>query len=85
MEIPVSGSPQKAQVLLQVPPHLEALEGEELQKEQLPLLVDVYGGPGFQKVDKKWQNFDFGAYMAASLGIVYAVVDPRGSGFQVWH
>merc|ERR1719244_59792 len=47
-----------------------------------PMLVEVYGGPGFQKVDKQWQGYGYPAYVASSLGIVYAVIDPRGSGFQ---
>jgi len=46
------------------------------------MLVEVYGGPGFQKVDKQWQGYNWPSYVAGTLGIVYAVIDPRGSGFQ---
>jgi len=79
LEVPVAGSNQKAQVLVHVPPEAE---DKSIEDGSLPLLVDVYGGPGFQKVNKKWQNYEFGAYLASSFGIAYAVVDPRGSGFQ---
>ena len=75
MQVPVPGTEQKAQVMLIVPPHRE-------KHEKLPLLVDVYGGPGFQKVDKTWKGYEWGMYVAGALNIVYAVIDPRGSGFQ---
>ena len=48
-----------------------------------PLIVDMYGGPGFQAVDKQWAGYEFGAYMASAYDVVYAKIDPRGSGFQV--
>lgn len=75
---------------------------------KLPMLVEVYGGPGFQKVlhfelcifnpmnkciysphpnldlkwsvymkfqvDKQWQGYSWPAYVAGTLGIVYAVI-----------
>ena len=75
MQIPVQGTDQKAQVMLLIPPHVG-------KQEKLPLLVDVYGGPGFQKVDKTWKGYEWGMYVAGALNIVYAVIDPRGSGFQ---
>jgi dipeptidyl aminopeptidase/acylaminoacyl peptidase len=79
------------QVMLYLPPGYQA-------GPRLPMLVEVYGGPGFQKVltplqglllltnlpqvDKQWQGYSWAAYVAGTLGIVYAVIDPRGSGFQ---
>jgi len=77
MEVDVDGSDQKAQVMLYLPPGVEREPGKKW-----PMLVEVYGGPGFQKVDKQWQGYGYPAYVAGSLGIVYAVIDPRGSGFQ---
>jgi len=74
-EIPVIGTDQKAQVMLFLPPHLD-------KNKKIPLLVDVYGGPGFQKVDKSWKGYDYATYMAGSNNIAYAVIDPRGSGYQ---
>jgi dipeptidyl aminopeptidase/acylaminoacyl peptidase len=42
----------------------------------------VYGGPGFQAVDEKWNQYDYQTYMAGSQGVVYAIIDPMGSGFM---
>lgn len=50
--------------------------------QQYPLVVSVYGGPGFQTVDSKWNQHDFNTYMAGSQNVVYALIDPKGSGFQ---
>eukprot|EP00092_Neocalanus_flemingeri_P005220 GFUD01005613.1.p1 GENE.GFUD01005613.1~~GFUD01005613.1.p1 ORF type:complete len:872 (-),score=205.25 GFUD01005613.1:288-2903(-) len=77
LEIGVEGSDQKAQVMLYLPPGVEREPGKKW-----PMLVEVYGGPGFQKVDKQWQGYGYPSYVAGSLGVVYAVIDPRGSGFQ---
>ena len=77
LEVAVDGSDQKAQVMLYLPPGVEREPGKKW-----PMLVEVYGGPGFQKVDKQWQGYGYPAYVSGSLGIVYAVIDPRGSGFQ---
>lgn len=49
--------------------------------QQFPLLIDVYGGPGSQKVDYKY-IVGFGHYMASSRRVVYAMIDARGSGNQ---
>ena len=76
LQVPVPGTDQKAQVVLYLPPHYQSYQ------HKLPMLVDVYGGPGFQKVDKSWQGHDWSMYVAGALGVVYAVIDPRGSGFQ---
>ena len=38
---------------------------------------------GFQAVDKQFSAFDFGTYVASAFDVVYAKIDPRGSGFQV--
>jgi len=74
-EVAVAGTQQKAQVMLYLPPGYQS-------GSKLPMLVEVYGGPGFQKVDKQWQGYNWPSYVAGTLGIVYAVIDPRGSGFQ---
>ena len=77
LQVPVKGTEQRAQVMLFLPPGLDT-QGEK----QWPLVVEVYGGPGFQKVDKQWQGYNYATYAAGALGVVYAVIDPRGSGFQ---
>ena len=76
LEVPVPGSDQKAQVQLYLPPHYQSSD------KKLPLLVDVYGGPGFQKVDKSWKGHDWSLFVSGALDVVYAVIDPRGSGYQ---
>eukprot|EP00090_Calanus_glacialis_P028875 TRINITY_DN4629_c0_g1_i1.p1 TRINITY_DN4629_c0_g1~~TRINITY_DN4629_c0_g1_i1.p1 ORF type:complete len:673 (-),score=148.29 TRINITY_DN4629_c0_g1_i1:778-2796(-) len=45
LEVAVDGSDQKAQVMLYLPPGVEREPGKKW-----PMLVEVYGGPGFQKV-----------------------------------
>ena len=77
LDVGVDDSDQKAQVVLYIPPGVDQNDDKEL-----PMLVDVYGGPGFQKVDKQWQGYGFPSYASSSLDIVYAMIDPRGSGFQ---
>jgi len=74
-QVSVAGTAQKAQVMVYLPPGYQSAG-------RLPMLVEVYGGPGFQKVDKQWQGYTWPAYVAGTLGIVYAVIDPRGSGYQ---
>lgn len=49
--------------------------------QQFPMVVDVYGGPGSQKVDYRF-NINFGYYLATSKQMVYAMIDGRGSGYQ---
>lgn len=75
LEIPVSGSDQKAQVKLMLPPDFDS-------SQKYPLIVYAYGGPGFQSVDQKFNWNDLGTYMAGSAGMIYAIVDPQGSGYQ---
>ena len=75
LRVPVPGSEQEAQVMIFLPPHFD-------KTKKLPLIVDVYGGPGFQKVDKQWHMYDYAAYMAGANNVLYAVIDPRGSGYQ---
>ena len=75
LQVPIPGSDQRAQVQLFIPPNRK-------NNEKMPMLVDVYGGPGFQKVDKSWKGYEYAMYMASAHGIVYAVIDPRGSGYQ---
>ena len=75
LQVPVPGTEQQAQVMLFLPAHLSSFD-------KLPMLVEVYGGPGFQKVNKVWKGYDYATYMAGSNDIVYAVIDPRGSGYQ---
>lgn len=49
------------------------------EKKKYPVLFHLYGGPGSQTVEKKF-NVDFQAYVAASLGYLVVTVDGRGTG-----
>jgi len=56
------------------PPHMD-------QNTQYPVLVYVYGGPGFQQVSESW-TIGWGEYLATSRNIIYVLMDARGTGFQ---
>lgn len=51
------------------------------QGQLLPMVVDVYGGPGSQRVDYRF-GFNFGHYLASSQRTAYVLIDGRGSGLQ---
>ena len=61
------------QVVERRPPHINP-------SKQYPVIFHLYGGPGSQTVNKKW-NVDFQAFMAANLGYLVVTVDGRGTGF----
>ncbi|CAI7669830.1 unnamed protein product [Penicillium bialowiezense] len=48
--------------------------------KKYPVLFFLYGGPGSQTVDRKFQ-IDFQSYVASSLGYIVVTVDGRGTGF----
>ncbi|CAG8254288.1 unnamed protein product [Penicillium olsonii] len=48
--------------------------------KKYPVLFHLYGGPGSQTVDRKFQ-IDFQSYIASSLGYIVVTVDGRGTGF----
>ncbi len=55
------------------PPHFD-------ENKEYPVLFFLYGGPGSQSVDKKF-NVDFQAYVTSNLGYIVVTVDGRGTGF----
>jgi len=55
------------------PPHFNPAK-------QYPVLFHLYGGPGSQTVDRKF-NVDFQSYVASNLGYIVVTVDGRGTGF----
>jgi dipeptidyl aminopeptidase len=61
------------QVVERRPPHFN-------NKKKYPVLFYLYGGPGSQTVDKRF-NVDFQSYIAANLGYIVVTVDGRGTGF----
>lgn len=74
-EIPVSDSDQRAQVRLMLPPDFDPAK-------KYPMVVYAYGGPGYQAVDQKFNWNEIGTYLAGSKDVIYATVDPKGSGYQ---
>lgn len=49
--------------------------------QKFPMVVDVYAGPGSQRVDFRFSVY-FGHYLASSRRTIYATIDGRGSGYQ---
>lgn len=64
----------EAPVLLKLP------KGYDVN-EKYPLLVYVYGGPESQNVNQRWQ-LGYEDYLTSNYGIVYAMIDGRGTGYQ---
>jgi len=75
MQVPVEGN-YFAQVRLFLPPSLNRNKASKY-----PLLVYVYGGPQSQQVSDRFR-VDWGTHLSSSRGVIYAVIDGRGSGFQ---
>jgi dipeptidyl aminopeptidase B len=61
------------QVVERRPPHFD-------EKKRYPVLFHLYGGPGSQIVDRRF-NIDFHSYIASSLGYIVVTVDGRGTGY----
>ena len=50
-------------------------------RTKYPVLFRVYGGPGSQMVDVRFQQ-DWHAYLVTELQYIVVVVDGRGTGFR---
>ena len=61
---------------LYLPPRLD-----EREITRYPLLVHVYGGPGSQQVNERFQ-VGWGHRLASAKNVIYALIDGRGSGFK---
>ena len=68
------GDGYKAPVIMQLPKDFDP-------NTKYPLLLYVYGGPGSQSVSQAWK-VNWGDYLTSNYGIVYAIIDGRGTGFQ---
>ena len=55
------------------PPHFD-------ENKKYPVLFNLYGGPGSQKVSKKFE-VDFQSYVPSNLGYIQVTFDGRGTGF----
>lgn len=49
------------------------------ESKKYPVLFFLYGGPGSQTVDRRF-NIDFQSYVASALGYIVVTVDGRGTG-----
>jgi len=47
-----------------------------------PVLVHVYGGPGYQMVNYAFDLYDYQGYLPSNYPVIYAIIDPKGSGYQ---
>ncbi|TEB18482.1 dipeptidyl-peptidase [Coprinellus micaceus] len=47
-----------------------------------PVLFKVYGGPGSQQVDQRFNRADWANYVACGLKTIVVIVDGRGTGFK---
>nr|CAH0105676.1 unnamed protein product [Daphnia galeata] len=75
MQVPLDGN-YFAQVKLLLPPSLN-----RNRASQYPMLVYVYGGPNSQQVSDRYR-VDWGYHLSTSRGVIYALIDGRGSGYQ---
>ncbi|CAK5075786.1 unnamed protein product [Meloidogyne enterolobii] len=58
---------------------------EKRPEKRYPVLIDVYAGPGTQKVTEEWLSANmFDVFFASSLDYVVIFIDGRGSGHQGW-
>ena len=58
-------------------------DGMDLSSEKaksLPLLIEIYGGPGSTKVNAQWKRAYTQTYMVSKHNMIVAAVDGRGSG-----
>ena len=75
LNIPVDGGKYQAKVRLYLPPDFS-------ESKQYPLVIDVYAGPNTQQVNDAFE-INWGTYLTTSEGIIYGLIDGRGSGFMV--
>ena len=65
--------------------HYELLKPSDFDPQQrYPVIVDVYGGPGVQRVRRAWSGAPAGLFrqILAQRGFVVFTLDNRGSGFR---
>jgi len=74
LNIPVDGGKYQAKVRLYLPPDFS-------ESKRYPLVINVYGGPNSQQVNDRFK-LDWGTYLTTSEGVIYGLIDGRGSGFK---
>jgi len=65
-----------ATVRLYLPPILN-----ENQAIKYPLVIQVYGGPGSQQINERF-NINWGYYLSTGKNVIYGMIDGRGSGYR---
>lgn len=79
LSVPVGKNGQyNASVLMLLP---AKLKDDDDPNTQYPMVVNVYAGPGSQRVDQRF-DLSYGHYMASNKNIIYTMIDGRGSGYQ---
>jgi len=74
LNIPVANGKYQAKVRLYLPPDFS-------ESKRYPLVINVYGGPNSQQVNDRFK-LDWGTYLTTSEGVIYGLIDGRGSGFK---
>lgn len=74
LNIPVDGGKYQAKVRLYLPPDFS-------ENKKYPLVINVYGGPNSQQVNDRFK-LDWGTYLTTTEGVIYGLIDGRGSGFK---
>ena len=72
--VPIAGGRFAAPVRILAPPRMQA-------GARYPVVVHVYGGPGYQKVKDAW-SLGWAEHLATTRDIVYVIMDTRGTGGQ---
>ena len=72
--VPIAGGRFAAPVRILAPPRMAP-------GARYPVVVHVYGGPGYQKVKDGW-SLGWAEHLATSRDIVYVIMDTRGTGGQ---
>lgn len=62
---------------------IEVLPANFNPSKKYPLLVNIYGGPGSQKLDVQF-NIGFEHIISSSLDAIVLYIDPRGTGGKSW-
>lgn len=60
----------------------EDLQLQNAKLHEYPLLIEIYGGPGSNKVTSSWKKSYTQTYMVSHHNVIVASVDARGSGRQ---
>jgi dipeptidyl-peptidase-4 len=52
------------------------------EKKKYPMMIEVYGGPGFQKVRDSWTDGWSSTHLVSQYDIITVNLDARGSGYR---